>query len=148
MKNEETINVFKYNNRVINVNLAGITQEESLASPEAGGNCINWVLGHIIVSRNDINEMLGLDKIADEKLEKIYSRGTANINSDNAVNINKLLEIYNNSQKLLEDKVAETDFSSDPDKLKSLTFLAFHESYHCGQTGLLRRVAGKDGAIK
>ena len=23
----------------------------------------------------------------------------------------------------------------------------FHESYHAGQTGVLRRIAGKDGAI-
>jgi hypothetical protein len=148
MKNEETINVLKFNNRVININLAGITQEESLKSPEAGGNCINWVLGHIIVSRNDINEIVGLGKITDEKLENLYSRGTLNINRGNAEKIETLLEIFNGSQKALEDKVADTDLSSNADSLKELTFLAFHEAYHTGQTGLLRRVAGKEGAIK
>jgi uncharacterized damage-inducible protein DinB len=148
MKNEETINVLKFNNRVLNINLAGITQEESLKSPEAGGNCINWVLGHIIVSRNDINEIVGLGKISDERLENLYSRGTQNINRENAEKIETLLEIFNGSQKALEDKVAETDLSSNADSLKELTFLAFHEAYHTGQTGLLRRVAGKEGAIK
>jgi uncharacterized damage-inducible protein DinB len=29
-----------------------------------------------------------------------------------------------------------------------LSFLHFHESYHSGQLGLLRRLAGKDGAIR
>jgi uncharacterized damage-inducible protein DinB len=29
-----------------------------------------------------------------------------------------------------------------------LAFLQFHEAYHIGQAGLLRRLAGKDGAIR
>ena len=29
-----------------------------------------------------------------------------------------------------------------------LSFLHFHEAYHIGQTGLLRRLAGKEGAIR
>jgi uncharacterized damage-inducible protein DinB len=29
-----------------------------------------------------------------------------------------------------------------------LAFLQFHEAYHCGQIGLLRRIAGKEGKIK
>lgn len=148
MKNEETLNILKYNHRVININLKDITHEQSLVSPDTGGNSLNWVLGHIIVSRNDINELIGIDKIADEKLVKLYDRGSANISGDNAEKIGKLIEIFNNSQQELENRVAEIDFSSDPEKMKSLTFLAFHEAYHCGQTGLLRRIAGKEGAIK
>jgi hypothetical protein len=30
----------------------------------------------------------------------------------------------------------------------ALSRLNFHESYHAGQIGLLRRIAGKEGAIK
>jgi hypothetical protein len=29
-----------------------------------------------------------------------------------------------------------------------LTTVLFHQAYHSGQTGLLRRIAGKEGAIK
>lgn len=29
-----------------------------------------------------------------------------------------------------------------------LAFLQFHESYHAGQVGLLRRLLGKDGVIR
>ncbi|MCP3997209.1 MAG: DinB family protein, partial [bacterium] len=29
-----------------------------------------------------------------------------------------------------------------------LTTFLFHESYHVGQTGLLRRIAGNEGAIR
>ena len=63
MHNFETLTVLKMNNRVININLEGITQEESLLSPEPGGNCINWVLGHMLISRDDINKILGIDNV-------------------------------------------------------------------------------------
>ncbi len=29
-----------------------------------------------------------------------------------------------------------------------MTGLAFHESYHCGQLGVLRRMTGAEGIIK
>jgi len=31
---------------------------------------------------------------------------------------------------------------------KQLAFFQFHETYHVGQTGLLRRIAGKEGVIR
>ena len=37
--------------------------------------------------------------------------------------------------------------SDDGTKLDKLAFLQFHEAYHSGQLGLLRRIVGKPGAI-
>ncbi len=42
--------LFSMNNHVFEINLAGITSKESLQLPITGGNCINWVVGHLIVS--------------------------------------------------------------------------------------------------
>ena len=148
MYNFETLTVLSMNNRCININLEGLTHEDSLASPEPGGNCINWILGHIIVNRDSINEMLGIEKISNANLVERYARGTKPITKENAIQLNELLTIFNNSQALLEEKVSKTDFKDDQDKIKRIAFLAFHEAYHAGQTGLLRRIAGKEGAIK
>jgi uncharacterized damage-inducible protein DinB len=40
--------------------------------------------------------------------------------------------------------------SSDPNETvrSLLTTVFFHQAYHAGQTGILRRIAGKDGAIR
>jgi len=148
MHNLETLTVLKMNNRVININLEGITHEESLLSPEPGGNCINWVLGHMLISRDDINKILGIDKVSDEKLLERYKRGTTPITKENAIDINEIFRRFNDSQKTIEEKVESTDFTQRQDELKSLAFHAFHEAYHAGQTGLLRRLSGKSGAIK
>jgi hypothetical protein len=32
--------------------------------------------------------------------------------------------------------------------MEQVTFLGFHEAYHLGQIGLLRKMLGKEGAIK
>ena len=148
MKNAETLTVLKANHRVIGINLKDLTHEESLISPANGGSSINWILGHIIVSRDGMAEILGIDRISDDNLINLYKRGTQNISDDNAVKLETLLNLFNNSQAKIEEKASNTDFSNDVEKLKSLTFLAFHEAYHCGQTGLLRRIIGKEGAIK
>jgi len=39
-------------------------------------------------------------------------------------------------------------FGEDVPKAIALAGLVFHEAYHVGQTGLLRRIAGKGGAIE
>jgi uncharacterized damage-inducible protein DinB len=148
MKNSETITVFQFNSRVLHINIDDLTHEDSLASPKGGGNSINWIVGHLLTSRDDIFEMIGIERRCSPDIVKTYSRGTENVTKDNALNISELVKMFDASQKPLEEKIAEMDYSAKPNELKNLTFLAFHEAYHCGQTGILRRVAGKEGAIK
>lgn len=148
MNNRETLWVYQFNNYVISVNLEGITHQESLISPQGGGNCLNWVLGHILVSRDDARGIVGLQRLSDEKMDSLYKRGTVKLDSNSAYPLEDLRGRMKAGQKELEDAIRSTDLSAKPDDLKELTTLAFHEAYHSGQTGLLRRIAGKDGAIK
>lgn len=148
MKNKETISIFQFNNRVVHMNLDDITHDESLISPASGGNSLNWVVGHMLVSRDDIFESIGMPRLCAAEIQKNYERGSMNITPDKAIEIKELIRLFDESQKPLVDKISELDFTGKEDNLRNLTFLAFHESYHCGQTGILRRTAGKEGAIK
>jgi hypothetical protein len=38
--------------------------------------------------------------------------------------------------------------SFNPEQIKDISTLCFHEIYHSGQLGYIRRVLGKTGAIK
>src|SRR6188508_3096756 len=96
--NEEVKTVFQYNNFVLNKSLEGVSHEESLERPEKGGNSINWVLGHIIVTRDAVLECLGQDKMCDDKLTALYIRGSETIKPENAEDLNKMLNIYEESQ--------------------------------------------------
>ena len=147
MHNYETLIVLKSSHMVLNHNLKDITHEESLVTPAQGGNSINWILGHIIISRDDIRELIGLDKLYGDEM-KMYHRGAKGVNQSELLDFSKLLDMYNEGQKMIEDKLKEIDLRDDNEKYRMVTFLAFHESYHTGQTGILRRIIGKEGAIK
>ena len=38
--------------RVFDKNVGDVSHDESLAEPEQGGSCLNWVVGHMTRTRN------------------------------------------------------------------------------------------------
>ena len=161
MGSELLADQLSYNHRVIEANTAGLTQENSLATPAAGGNCLNWVLGHVVTSRNGIAKLLGLDPIWDPQRAAPYSRGSEPITEETALPMEEILADFAASQKTIlpalagltdEDLAAKSPlsfFKGDKETVGSaLAAYVFHETYHIGQSGILRRVAGKEGAVK
>ncbi len=96
--NEEVKTVFQFNSFALNKNLKDVSHEESLKSSDAGGNCMNWIVGHIIVTRDFLHEILEIEKMCNEKIVDLYIQGTKPVNSENAEDIYRLLKIYNDSQ--------------------------------------------------
>lgn len=86
--------------------------------------------------------------MCNEKITDTYIQGSKPVTSENAEDINTLLEIYNVSQKKIMATLQEKDYKDDSEKNKELAGLGFHEAYDVGQTGVLRRIAGKEGAIQ
>ncbi len=56
----------------INRNLLDVSQEESLVRPQPGGNCLNWVLGHIGLYRGMMQKIIGRDPIFSGSASKPY----------------------------------------------------------------------------
>lgn len=151
--------LFGINYAVLKKNLAGVTHEESLIQPGGGGNCLNWVLGHIVATRDNAMQLLEQEPVWSKEIAGIYERGSAPLHDgSNAQPLEKILADLDRSQgRLVEglSKVSEPELSAPaPDKSAAETVggtlfvLQFHEAYHAGQTGLLRRMAGHQGAIK
>ena len=145
--------------RVIKRNLEGISDEEALLHPTPGGNSANWVLGHVVATRSGLLKNLGEQPLLDDETREQYRRGSDG-NVPNPLPLAKLFDAFDRSQSLLvsklksipEAKLAEkSPFSSpagpDASLAEALAAMVFHESYHSGQLGLLRRVCGKKGAI-
>ena len=143
------------------VNTDGITHEESLAGP-AGGNCLNWVAGHLVATYSKLLAGLGLEPVWTEERAEPYRRGAgeladptlavdfAEIRADLATATQRTIETVMGLSD--EDLAGPAPFSPrrDPDETVEslLGLIAFHQAYHTGQTGLLRRAAGKAGAIR
>ncbi|MEM8861918.1 MAG: hypothetical protein AAGD96_26650 [Chloroflexota bacterium] len=53
--------LFETNYWVVTRQVDGLTHEDSLLQLPFRGNCLNWVLGHLLVSRQDALKLLGID---------------------------------------------------------------------------------------
>lgn len=152
---------FQFTHLVFNRNLEGVTHEESMKLPPSG-NCLNWVAGHITATRDNILQILGESPVWSFKNKETYTRGSAPWeNGHEAERLEKIREKFEESQKKLSAKILSLDPADlmapiPPEKNafhvdnmgELLATFAFHESYHVGQTGILRRFVGKEGAIK
>ena len=51
MTGSDLAKMYEFSYGAVNRNVEGVTEEESLVKPQLAGNCLNWVLGHIVVYR-------------------------------------------------------------------------------------------------
>lgn len=144
---------------VVRANLEGVSQEDSLAQPSAG-NCLNWVLGHLVCIYGKVLPMLGQEPVMEETALERYDRGSAPLRDPSeALPIDELLAAWMESSRRMDAGLAALPAEAlerpaqgpdgQPETVRSLLgIVAFHQSYHAGQTGVLRRVSGKPGAIR
>jgi uncharacterized damage-inducible protein DinB len=147
--------LYGLNHYTLTVNLAGLTHEDSVAGPNPGGNCANWVLGHILANRNAILSLLHEEPVLGEAEAKVYERGSPQMNGGaGAIPLERLIQDLERSQERLLrglSRLSPEDLDAPVEQSTlgaTLAFLQFHEAYHAGQVGLLRRMAGREGAIR
>src|SRR5687767_1381443 len=137
--------LFGLNYEVLKKNLAGVTHEESLIQPEGGGNCLNWVLGHILATRDNALQLLHQEPVWGKAEAEIYQRGSEPLrDGSNAQRLEKVVADLGRSQERLiaglatvsqPDLTAPSPDKSIADTVGELLFvLQFHEAYHAGQT--------------
>lgn len=143
---------YTFTHRITNSTLDGITHEDSLVHPPNGGNCINWLVGHMLLSRDDVFERLGIERVwTDKEASEVYDRGSALLTDNGkAVELSSLLELFNQTQPLLLEAMERLNAepTEDGKMEEAVAFYNFHEAYHLGQIAILRRFLGKESIIK
>ena len=160
------VEVFRHQARmiltVVRLNVEGVSQEESLIQPSPGGNCMNWVVGHLACIYNKMLPLLGQPRVMEEEALKRYDRGAPPIkDAAEALQLRDLMATFEKASERVDagvaaltpealDRKAPDSPSGNPDEtVRSLmSTVFFHQAYHAGQTGILRRIAGKEGAIR
>jgi uncharacterized damage-inducible protein DinB len=140
-------------------NLEGIDQAQSLITPEPSGNCLNWILGHMVTVHNGLMMLLGEAPVwENERLsrEKFFKPVT---DSSNALDWNTLRDkflgsrdrclaaISRMSDETMADRIPDP-FGGETTRGELLNVLAYHQAYHVGQLGVVRRIAGLEGKVK
>ncbi len=148
--------------RVARLQLEGLTQAECLLQPSPGGNCLNWVVGHVLAIYGQMLPVLDQLPVLPPEILARYHRGSAPITQDaEALDVAALMKALDESCQRFDaglavltreriDAPAPFSPSGNPDETVGslLTTICWHQAYHAGQMGLLRRLASKTGAIK
>lgn len=149
---------FARNVMIIKMQTEGLTHEDSLRQLPFNGNCLNWVLGHIAMYRDQILTMLGESPIMDGQGIRYQTDSDPMTEADaQTCSLEELLTWIDHTQERLSAALLSMDEAALSRELtrgerkttvsKQLFFGYFHESYHVGQTELLRQLAGKNDKI-
>lgn len=154
---EHVNQIFERGMWVIERQTDGVTHEESLLQLPFRGNCMNWVLGHLLFERLIVLELLGLEPVVEKALAERYAFDSDPVTADSkgVIPLDDLLSYLRESGKRIAEGLASVDdetwLRAINDKgttmWERLEFLAWHEGYHVGQLELLRQLAGKDDRV-
>ena len=162
MTGSDLAKMFGFSCAAIQRNLQDLSHSDTLITPQNGGNCLNWVLGHVVVARNTALTLTGGTPIAIGEKLALYQRGSAPCAGDQLLDLATLRGFLDDIHQLLVPALAAMPDSSLTSSVPApynrppltgsvgdaLIRLHYHEGYHNGQIGLLRRMAGKEGAIR
>jgi hypothetical protein len=147
---------------VIRRNVEGISHQESLVQPLPGGNCLNWIMGHLVWAYTGALPLVGQKPMMEPARLSQYARGAEPLTDPaRAVDFTELLEAWGEGTRRMDAGLADVQAETlgqpvpasptgNPDETigSLLATILFHQAYHSGQTAVLRRLVGKPGAIK
>jgi len=157
--NEQLIDGFSLNIRLIKLQTDGLSHGDSLIQTPYNINCMNWVLGHIAVNRDNVMRLIGAEPLLSETETLRYKTESNPITGDDpdVLRLERLLEVLTTGQTRIEaalNALSEADLSEEiqvgermmPLRTRLHGFY-FHDTYHTGQTDLLRRIAGANDKV-
>jgi uncharacterized damage-inducible protein DinB len=148
---------FAFNLRILDRQLEGLTHEDSLLQPPFRGNCLNWVLGHILNARGRwMRTLLDIEPVIDPDVTARYDTDSNPVtpDSEDVLELERLVELLKASQEKISarlEAMTDEEFAATDEKGNTLgnrlLFFYFHETYHTGQTELLRQLTGVNDKV-
>lgn len=149
------------NYRTLLRQISGLTHEQSLLQPPFRGNCLNWVVWHVVMSRERMLLLVDADPVWTAEPRMRYERNSEPItDSKDALHFDKIVadlgvlheRLVSRLQAITADdlNVGKVPYNlpADPEPVWDwLQFLLWHETYHIGNTELLRQLAGTNDKV-
>jgi hypothetical protein len=141
---EAVIHHFSLSYRLAIRNLEDVSDSQARLAPQPAGNSMYWVTRHVLATRDRIFPALAQQPLLESGSPSIDELKKAFGESQD--------RLVNGIRSLTDEKLAAAaPFSPTGGPLRPLgEFLltsAFHEAYHVGQLGILRRLLGKKGMM-
>jgi hypothetical protein len=151
---KDLLHLFALNEYTLKKQLEGLTHADSLKQLPFPGNCLNWVVGHIVEARNYTLDLLGEPRVWSEAKCQIYATRSQAISGPEsehygwdeivAAAVESLARIR---AKLGQLSVEDLEVGRGETLGSQVVRMAWHEAYHIGQTEILRQLAGKEDRV-
>jgi len=154
---QKLIPLFERTYWIIQQQTKDLTHSDSVLQLPFRGNSMNWILGHIMASRNKMLAVFDEPPALEAAQADRYQRDSEPVtHADDAVSFEILLAAVDDSQKRIVAALKQAtieDLSVIYNEEHNFTvgdrleFLHWHETYHVGQLEILRQLAGMDDKI-
>ena len=145
-------NILGTSDYVIKEKTEGLTHADSMLQLPFPGNCMNWILGHLMVYRMQCLGLIDGVSEPDEDEVALYGFGSEPMtDSDKAIPLETLLaRLENLSEKIAAalEEMPESRLDEILDEERGVTvgqrlhfMLVYHEAYHVGQLEPLYELA-------
>lgn len=155
------LEVAERNYRILLRQINGLTHEQSLLQPPFRGNCLNWVVGHLVMSRERMLLLVDEEPVWTPEQRLRYERGSEPVtDGKDALHFDRIVadlgtshqRLVNRLQSITTDELnarkVPYNLPADPEPVWDwLQFLLWHETYHIGNTELLRQLAGTNDKV-
>ncbi|HZU85871.1 MAG TPA: DinB family protein [Anaerolineaceae bacterium] len=151
----ELVEDYARNTRLVHSHMAGLTHPDSLIQPGGTGNSLNWILGHLLLCRAEMLDLLGKPcPLSIESLAR-YDNGSLPVGpaSTDIWKFEDLLASWDGVdaaflqaiQSATDEEMQRTISTGAREIMlyRRLHFYFFHEAFHVGQFEVLRHLAGK-----
>lgn len=145
--------IFKINNDLVVNSLEDISDADLWRRPSDTGSPLGWLVGHITESRSSLLTRLGLP--LEIGWPRIFERGSQVQGADVYPGRSMVMSAWRASRRTMRDAFAALTPErlvepfgrslpglQNPNIAELIAFIAFHESYHVGQMGYVRRLFG------
>ena len=157
MTPDDLVKTFEANQWVIGAQTRGLGDDDSVLQAAFRTNCLNWVVGHIAANRDEVLRALDLEPLLGRARTVLYARESEPIHGPESphVPLEELLALLARSLTAIVSALRALDAAALAAPVGEsgrtlgewLRFLAWHETYHCGQTDVLRQLAGTDDKV-
>lgn len=144
--------MFKTNTDIVTTSIADISAEHWFTRPGDDSNHLMWIMGHLVWSRGNVLKVLGGEW--SNPYAALFARGAQVVCDSEYPSIDAMkiawdevsanigAIIANPSSDALSKAPPKGPPSFDGKASGTVAFLAFHETYHVGQIGYLRKWLG------
>jgi hypothetical protein len=142
--------------RLMHRHVDDLSDEEACVSPLEGDSA-NWILGHLLVSRDEVSQMLGAERQFDEALHARYGGGSQPVTAPaaNVPPLSRLRQMWDEFEPHLKryvraatpetftQEITRANGSKTTLGGRIAFYLLFHEGFHIGQFEYARHAVGK-----